>query len=198
MLKFWRYFVLFLPIITSTASASKKEVAYSFESYHLTVDCKLLLEEMITAGQYTFVDNSNITTGNFPLSCNEVDKKEVEVVLVSFETSSDIPQTVNGIQRKTTVSRTVSTKYVLEFLMHHGLRSATIEELLALGMMYPGLQLKYPIVALGSSARIKNWRDGKSERRVPFLGRSSAGRELRLSWWEGEWGVVFSFLAVRY
>jgi len=192
MLKFWRYFVLFLFIVTSPAGASEKEVAYSFESYHLTVDCELSLKEMITGGQYKWVDNFNITTRNFPLSCNEVDKKDVAVVLVSFETSSDIPQVVNGIQRKTTVLRAVSTKNVLEFLTHHGLRPATIEELLALGMMYPKLQLKHPIVALGSSTHIK------SERRVPFLGSSSAERELRLSWWEGEWGVVFSFLAVRY
>jgi len=137
--------------------------------YVVTVNHDLSLAAMIRAGQYDWV-NSDITSDHFPIKDEEGTKDALE--LVHFE-------------------RYIESDDVLRELDRRGLRSATIEELLAFGAKYPELQRQFPIVALGSV-----WRrlDGRF---VPCLWSGAGKRYLGLSWFESGWSDRCRFLAVR-
>ena len=64
-------------------------------------------------------------------------------------------------------------------------------ELLAFARRYPNEQLKFPIVALGSEALLGG------DRRVAYLCRGGADRDLLLSWAELGWRASYRFLVVR-
>ena len=78
---------------------------------------------------------------------------------------------------------------------HRGLRSATVQELLAFGKTYPEIQRRHTIVALGSDG---SYRRGHTC--VPYLDSNRTGRILRVRWYYGindEWMAGYRFLAVR-
>ena len=68
---------------------------------------------------------------------------------------------------------------------------AGLPQLLKYGANHPDEQRKFPIVALGSVARVG------LPRLVPYLGRFDAKRSLSLRGWGGDWRAVCRFLAVR-
>jgi hypothetical protein len=72
-----------------------------------------------------------------------------------------------------------------------GYRSATIEELLALGSQHPELQRTIPIVGLGSARVVKN------RRYVPCLGGSEASRTLTLAVIYRRWSIYYRFGFVK-
>ena len=185
---FLSIFLLFTP--SFGLAADRDGIPHSAKAYQLTVDCRLSLGEMVARGHYSAVDTRNITPKNFPLQCGEANGREIVVEVISFELASDKPEVSGGVVRKTTPMRTISTEDVLREMARQNLRPATIEELLTLGATYPHIHRDGPITALGSSPVVEG------ERRVPFIG-SHPGRALLLSWLDGNWGVVFRFLAVR-
>ena len=136
----------------------------------MTVDYSMTLEQMIAAGSYDW-KNSNITAKRFPLSDN--DKVAFEPKLFHFHLHT-------------------SSKDAIKEMDKGGFRPAKIEELLTYGAILTDEQRKYPIVALGSVAKL----DGS--RGFACLVGDDVRRGLQLSWLGNGW---FSdhcrFLGVR-
>jgi hypothetical protein len=135
----------------------------------IVVDYSMTLAEMIVAGRYDW-KNDDITAERFPIMGKG--KKEIAVELIHF-------------------NRNISSDDVERELDKMGLRSATIEELLAFGATFPETQRKFSIIALGSVARIDGYRY------VAFLRRIDSGRNLYLRWRDDDWSEIVRFLAVR-
>jgi hypothetical protein len=138
--------------------------------YTVTVNYDLSLEEMIAAGRYDW-KHYDITAERFPLQGEG--QVEVEITLVH-------------------IGRDMSTDNVLKELDARGLRSAKIEELLALGADQPELQRKFPIIALGSV-----WCGLGGGRNVVDIATDYAGRCLRVRWYESDWAGIYRFVTVR-
>ena len=128
--------------------------------YKILVDYGQTLQQMIANGKYDYA-NSDITSGNFPMTGNG--KQEVVVELVHF-------------------GRDMASDAVLKEFEARGLRAATLPELLAFGATYPEKQREFPIIALGSV-----WQDRDGHRYAPCLSGYSSGRELYLGWYDYGW-----------
>ena len=139
------------------------------EQLMLSVDYSRSLEVMIAAGHFDWT-NSDITAKRFPVVGKGVEQFEAK--LFHF-------------------NRNVSSEQAVEAIKADGWEPAQIEHLLAFGEKYPEEQRKYPIIALGSVARVGG------HRRVPCLHRRGAERYLYLRWWDYGWFGYFRFLAVR-
>lgn len=139
------------------------------ETLTITVDYGLSFVEMIAAGGYDW-KNGDITEERFPVKGIGKVERDVELVHYGYD---------------------ISSEDAVKDLAKRGLRPATIEELLAFGTKYPDLQRKFPIVALGSSARVSVFRY------VPCLCGSDARRDLYLYWCGDDWDGCCRFLAVR-
>ncbi len=135
--------------------------------FTLTVNYDLSIED--AAGNYDWV-NDNITNRNFPLTRRGTET--IEAHLVHF-------------------GRVMTSDEVLDELDKQGLRSATIEELLAFGADHPELQRQFPIIALGSV-----WVDPGGGRCVPVLWSFGRRRSVGLSWLGYEWLSRYRFAAV--
>ncbi len=103
------------------------------DDYPVTVDCSQTLIQMIEAGGYIGYFDEIINQENFPI----VGQGKTEVVLQLVDMGKD-----------------ATTVEVLAEMNRRGLRPATLPELLALGAKYPGLQVEFPIIALGSVHKI--------------------------------------------
>ena len=140
----------------------------------IEVDYGKSLKSMIEAGEY---DNKNdpFDPKKFPRERKEKGKSELEVIAADF-------------------MEAITTKQIEERLDQLGLRSATIEELLAVGVQRPDFQRKFWIVALGSG-----FVDFRSGREAPCLTGDSGGRNLYVFWDEpdSKWDDACRFLAVR-
>ena len=133
------------------------------------VDYGMTLEQMITAGNYDwFIDD--ITAKRFPLT--GTGKVAFEPKLFHFD-------------------RSISSEDAIKEMEKDGFRAAKIEELLAYGAILPEEQRKYPIIALGSVAKIRG------SRRVACLDWDASERGLRLFWFDGGWDDYYRFLGVR-
>jgi len=133
----------------------------------IVVDYDLSLQEMIAAGQYDLV-NDDITPERFPV----IGKGVMQLIsqLVHF-------------------NRNISSDDAEKELDKKGLRPATLAELLAFGKTYPEVQRKFPVVALGSVARIYG------NRYVTYLDGSDSKRHLDLGCRGIDWPARFRFLA---
>jgi len=138
--------------------------------FRLTVDDKSL-EQMIADGHYDWT-NDDITVKRFLLRGHGV--VEVEQKLFHFDEEEDI----ESDEAKWRIGE-------------DGWEVARIEDLLAFGGKHPDEQRKYPIIALGSVARV----DGHHF--VAYLGRDDTKRYLDLGWWGRRWDRSCRFLAVR-
>jgi hypothetical protein len=147
----------------------RKLFGLSPKTLRIVVDYSLSLEQMITAGKYDW-SNSDITAKRFPLKGSG--KVELEPKLFYF-------------------GRDMSSDNVIAEMDKEGFRPCTIEELLAIGEQHPELQRKFPLVALGSVAKVNG------NRHVACLFRDGSGRELHLGWFGHGWHVVCRFPAVR-
>src|SRR3989344_4015573 len=68
---------------------------------------------------------------------------------------------------------------------------AHTEHIFAYAEKFPNEQLEYPIVGLGSTAKVRG------ARRVLYLGRYDSERGLNLGWFGHDWRGDYRFLAVR-
>ena len=91
-------------------------------------------------------------------------------------------------------NRHISSEHVISELNKQGLRPATLYELAQWAKKNDkeAFNRAYLVVALGSV-----WRSGDGDRHVPGLGHWSAGRELNLSNFDGDWLDYYRFAAVR-
>ena len=139
-------------------------------TYPLSVNYGMSVEDAVKLGRYNWA-NGDINDKNFPTK--RTGKAEVVVELIHFD-------------------RYISTDNALHELDRMGMRPIELHELLAFGEKYSDVQREFPIVALGSV-----WQDRDGSRRVPCLGGNGSGRRLSLGWFEGDWGDVYWFAAVR-
>lgn len=147
--------------------------ASDYPAYSLIAYYGHSVEMLIRHGQYDMVTNQDISTRNFPSI--EGGKSQVDIYLFGFD------HYISG------------SKFAIKKMREHGLRPATLKELLSLGIAYPDLQRRNNIMALGS-----NWVDNYGDLRVPYLGaiypltlpymvvdESASDRYLGLFWFEG-------------
>lgn len=140
----------------------------------LTIDYNKTIEQTIADGNYDRV-NSNITAENFPVPQKIIGKK-VKVFAKLFH-----------------FNRNISSDDAILEMNKAGYRPATLMELLTLGILFPELQRKFSIVALGSIRhRSNNYRD------VPYLYTNDSRRKLDLYWFNNGSCAYYSFLGVRY
>jgi hypothetical protein len=137
------------------------------------VDYTQNLDAMIAAGKYDW-KNTDITPERFPI----VGKGRVEFEDTLFHFDCDISSEEAG---KLIVAADPTNPWEL----------AKIENLLAYGARNPEEQRKFPIIGLGSVAKVFG------NRRVACLGRCDAERNLGLYWFDDDWDAYVRFLAVR-
>lgn len=125
----------------------------SSSSYSVTVNYNLAVKKLIKAGKFYCVKRG---TTSHRFSSNEKGVVEVLVSLVNFNCCN------------------IEYKDALKELDRHGLRPATLKELLTLIVAQPDLH-NDPIVALGST-----WRDFYGDTYVPYLYSYGSGRDLDL------------------
>lgn len=155
--------------ITAFKAVIKKSAPHVFT---ITVDYSKSLNEMIEAGDYSWISEIN---QHFTVSGKGHAKIVVE--LLYFDDS-------------------ITTSEIHAEMDNRGLRPAKIEELLALGAWLPKEQIKFPIIAIGSVWESPN--SGNSA--APYLSKS--GCLLDVFWFVGEWDCcewnnTYLFLAVR-
>lgn len=139
----------------------------------IIVDYGMPLERMIAAGNYDW-KNSNITAAKFLVEGSDIVQFESEVFRFDRYISSDAAvEAIKADDR------------------HNPWEPAKIEGLLAYEAKNPEEQRKYPIIALGSVARVRGFRY------VPGLSRNGAKRGLDLRWWGDAWFGGCRFLGVR-
>ena len=143
------------------------------EQIVLSVDYGQSLEQMIAEGNYDW-KNSDITAKRFPVVGNGIEQFEAKIFHFDRNTASQ--DNVDAIKADDPANPWEPGK---------------IEHLLAFGAKYPEEQRKYPVIALGSVAKV----DGL--RRVPCLGVRGRERDLGLGWWNDGWLGRCRFLAVR-
>lgn len=136
----------------------------------LTVDYDMVLEAMVKAGQYDWVD-PDITAEHFPI----VGKGKVQRVPLTVHFGRDMDDA------------DVTTEF--ERL---GLEDGAIEELTAFGAKYPELQREFPILA-----RKSVWRNRFGRPHGPCLDRGDRERSLYLYIRERRWLHPCRFLAFR-
>lgn len=143
------------------------------EGFQFTIDYTHKLEAMIAAGRYDWT-NSDVTAKRFPLVGEGI--IEFESKLFHFDRSVSSEQAVELIKADDTTNP---------------YEPAKIEHLLSFGAKFPEEQRKYPIIGLGSVARVGG------RRFVPYLHGSDAERRLDLHWFVFGWSPGCRFLGVR-
>ena len=96
----------------------------------VTVDYSESFDQMVHHGQYDLV-SSKMTSENWPIHGHGQKRRFMRVVLFG---------------------RTVHVEEILEYAAQNRLHLGRIEELLAVGRMYPDLQRCAPVLALGSKS----------------------------------------------
>lgn len=147
--------------------------AFMPDIFRLVVDYGKSLEQMIAAGHYNW-KNDNITTKRFPIEGEGV--VEFEARYFNFDHNISSENAVEEIEQADKDNPWTPAK---------------IEHTLALGASFPEEQRKFPIIGLGSVAKVNGYR------RVPDLRRSGSDRDLDLYWWGSGWYSGGRFLAVR-
>lgn len=136
----------------------------------ITVNYNLSLSEMIAAGGYDWFNGLLFKPEQFPLK--GVGEKRWKAELIHL-------------------NRDMSSEDVLAKLDTMGFRPGAIEELLAFGATFPGIQRKFPIAALGSITTLSG------RRYAAYIGRDGMSRTLNRLDLADEWGSVCRFLAFR-
>jgi hypothetical protein len=134
-----------------------------------TVNYNRSITDSLTAGKYDW-KNENITDANFP--SKEEGEREVEFGLFHFNKTTKSDDNVAQMKKE-------------------GFRPATMKELLVFGEKNPEEQRKYPIIALGSVAKLGGIR------RVGYLYGNGSARDVRLLCYACEWRDDCRFLGVR-
>jgi hypothetical protein len=143
--------------------------------FRLTVDYSQSLEEMVAAGHYDW-KNGNITAKRFPIVGKGVVKFESHYFHFDRNISSE--SAVKEIEGADTANPWSPAK---------------AEHVLSHGKTFPDEQRKFPIIGLGSVAKVYGYR------LVPVLDGDDSKRSLYLNLhlWNADWHPAVRFLAVR-
>jgi hypothetical protein len=142
-------------------------------TFRFAVDHDRGLIAMIDDGHYDW-KNADITPKRFPITGKGI--VEYEGCLVHFNRDTESAANIKAIESADTANPWSAGK---------------IEHLLAFGAKFPEEQRKYPIIGLGSVAKVSG------NRNVPGLWGSRSKRNLYLPWFVDGWNVHCRFLAVR-
>jgi hypothetical protein len=143
------------------------------EYFRFIVDYNRPLEEMIVSGHYDR-KNGEITAKRFPVR-REKSRREFVARYFHFD-------------------GTISSEGAINEMMRPDWDPAKIEHLLSHGAAFPDEQTKFPIVGLGSVARMNS-----GHHLAPYLGVGVSGRQLELErFYLREWHPIVRFLAVRW
>ena len=158
-----------------TQAVRNRDVVSSImpEVFRLTVDYSQLLEHMIITGRYDWT-NDDITAKRFPTVGEGT--IEFEARYFHFNRNISSENAVKEIERADKDNPWVPARN---------------EHILAFGETFPDEQRKFPIVGLGSVAKVRG------HRYVLGLGRNDSDRGLYLLWWYDDWYPNCRFLAVR-
>lgn len=135
----------------------------------MTVSPDLAFEDRIKRGNYGW-RNSDLTEKKFPVTADQVG--EWEWKLFHF-------------------NRSISSEEAIRLMKEDGYEAGQIGHILTFGEINPEEQRKYPIIGLGSVAKVRLYR------RVPALWRVDAWRKLDLVWFDRGWVGHYRFLGVR-
>jgi hypothetical protein len=140
------------------------------DDFWIVLDERRSLKEMIAAGYYISVAPDLL---RFPVPEHVLETElELNVQLLRF-------------------SEALTTDEVLNWMKEHGYRPARIDEFLALGAMYPQLQVRFPIVELGSACIVSG------EQKVACLVHGLCKRTVELYPFNASWNTDYRFAAVR-
>ena len=141
------------------------------KTYPLFVDYRISVEEALEFDPYGSV-GSDITSENFPTE--QTGTVDIVVELIHFDCRISIDEALDKFNSM-------------------GLRPVNLHGLLAFGGKYPGVQIEFPVVALGSV-----WQDRDGNRVAPTLEWVGLERCLELHLiGEEDWHEVFRFAVVR-
>lgn len=135
----------------------------------MTVSPDLAFEDRIARGHYVWT-NSGLTEKKFPVTADQVG--EWEWKLFHFD-------------------RDISSEEAIHLMKEDGYDAGQIGHILTFGEINPEEQRKYPIIGLGSVAKVN------LNRYVPVLWNDDGERELDLDWFDGDWHYGCRFLGVR-
>lgn len=141
-----------------------------FPSYMVTVNYNKTVNQLVKDGKYDW-SNSDISDSHFPL--NKKGEEQVEIFIVSIDHRMSDPE-------------------VTQFINSLGLQDVNVKEELSLGVQFPDLQRKDPIVGRGST-----WRDSDGDVYVPCLYGSESCRGLNLFDLGGGWDSAWQFACKR-
>ena len=146
------------------------------ETFEILVDYSKTLKEMIIEALKKMV-----IVGRY-------DWKKDNVISEDFSTKKEV---VNVKFKLICLQKRVSSEEILCYMEKDNLRQATFLELLFFGITHPEIQLKFPIVALGTS-----WFDSEGLRRIPYLYGNYIRRCINFNWFGYRWHKRYRFLAV--
>ena len=151
------------------ARALREALTWKDNVYPVSVNYVLAVEEAVELGRYDRV-GPDINSKNFSTELTGL--VDVLVELIRF-------------------NRLISTKEVVNRIEELGYRSVNLQELIAFGTQYPGIQRDFPVVAPDCI-----WR-GKTGDFVPCISGDEFKRELDLLFRSTEWGEDCRFAVVR-
>jgi len=167
---------------SNVSNVQNEKVVDTVNEIKLSIDYTKTVEQVIADGNYNR-ENSDVTSKNFPISPEMIEKKvEVSTKLFHF-------------------NRNISSEDVISEMDEAGYRPANLMELLVLGASFPELQGqfstpelqgRFSTIALGSV-----WHDAYDGRHVPYLDVNGSRRELDLDHFDGAWSVYCRFFGVR-
>jgi len=144
----------------------------SIFTYDLFVDYTRSVEEMVKAGAY-YTWNKDINSNSYPISSDKIGTKEhLSASLFCFH-------------------RYIKAEQAIEMMVENKSRTATAHELLAFGEKYPSLQMRAPIIALGSTW----W--GSIANYVLILDSNGVWRELLVIEFNRMFARDFRFLGIN-
>lgn len=140
----------------------------------LPFDHTRTLKEMINAGNYDWF-NDDITATRFPITGTEIGMYEFDLFHPNRSILSE--DAIEEMKKSDDPERPWMP--------------AEIGPLLLFGEAFPDLQRKFPIIGLGSVAKVLG------DRRVPCLDEDDSERILNLFWFDDGWSGRCRFLRVR-
>ncbi len=158
------------PTVSPTAIFFTHDEVASTEGDFLIVDYSLSLEKMMKKADFTWC-NPNVASKNFPISGSGTETFEFGVV-----DCSNVPLKYQDCENPW--------------------KDASVEHLIALGILFPDLQKKYSIAALASVCIIDDMHQ------TPYLRQDEVDRDMELHATRSEknvyvWPKGFRFLKVR-
>ena len=153
------------------STTAKGVVVQEPSNQFMTIRPNLVFGDRIKRGKYDWV-NSNLMEEKFPVTADQVG--EWEWKLFRF-------------RRR----RKIFSGDAILLVEKDGFEPAQIGHILTFGEINPEEQRKYPIIGLGSVAKVY------LDRSVPVLWADCDGRGLGLGWFDHSWHSNYRFLGVR-